>query len=96
MEVFCALHDYLNHAKGEDILPSVSLLLDEFIRFIVSRAIYYYPPMLPTEILSAKVKMGEVDPNLWIALEDLHDGWEASGEVGQEVYGAGNAFHIIE
>jgi hypothetical protein len=45
--------------------------------------------------LSEEVKTGEVDPNLWIALEDLHDGWERSGEVGQEVYGAGNAFGIL-
>src|SRR3978361_1369190 len=51
--------------------------------------------MLPKEMLSEEVKTGEVDPNLWIALEDLHDGWEKSGEVGQEVYGAGNAFGIL-
>ena len=46
-------------------------------------------------VLSEEVKTGEVDPNLWIALEDMHDGWEKSGEVGQEVYGAGNAFGIL-
>ena len=51
--------------------------------------------MLPKEMLSEEAKTGEVDPNLWIALEDLHDGWEQSGEVGQEVYGAGNAFGIL-
>jgi hypothetical protein len=28
-------------------------------------------------------------------LEDLHDGWEKGGQVGQEVYGAGNAFGIL-
>src|SRR6202012_3259955 len=28
-------------------------------------------------------------------LEDLQDGWEQSGQVGQEVYGAGNAFGIL-
>jgi hypothetical protein len=39
--------------------------------------------------------MGEMDPQLWIALEDIHDGWEQSGCVGQEVYGAGVAFGII-
>jgi hypothetical protein len=46
-------------------------------------------------MLSDEVKTGEVDPNLWIALEDMHDGWEKSGEVGQEVYGAGNSFGIL-
>lgn len=94
-EVFCALHDYLKHAEGEEILPSVSLLLPEYIKYLVDRAIYYYPTMLPKEMLSDEVKIGEVDPKLWIALEDLHDGWEKSGEVGQEVYGAGNAFGIL-
>ncbi|MES2275204.1 MAG: hypothetical protein V4592_04225 [Bacteroidota bacterium] len=94
-EVFCAFHDYLHHAQGQDILPSLRLLLAEYIRFLVERAVYYYPTMLPREMLKEKPKIGEVDANLWIALEDLHDGWEQSGEVGQEVYGAGNAFGIL-
>ncbi|MCC8424734.1 hypothetical protein [Mucilaginibacter sp. UR6-11] len=94
-EVFCAFHDYLRHAEGQDILPSLRLLIAEYIRFLVDRAVYYYPTMLPKEMLSDEVKTGEVDPNLWIALEDMHDGWEKSGEVGQEVYGAGNAFGIL-
>lgn len=94
-EVFCAFHDYLRNAEGEEILPSLRLLLAEYIRFLVDRAVYYYPTMLPKAMLSEEVKTGEVDPNLWIALEDLHDGWEKSGEVGQEVYGAGNAFGIL-
>jgi hypothetical protein len=94
-EVYCALHDYLAHAEGEDILPSVSLLIAEFVRYLIERAVYYYPAMLPQEMLSEDVKTGEVDRKLWIALEDLHDGWEQSGEVGQEVYGAGNAFGIL-
>jgi hypothetical protein len=94
-EVFCAFHDYLKHAEGEQIEPSVRLLTAEYIRFLVERSVYYYPTMLPKEMLSEEAKTGEVDPNLWIALEDLHDGWEKSGEVGQEVYGAGNAFGIL-
>jgi hypothetical protein len=94
-EVFCAFHDYLRHAEGLDILPSARLLIAEYVRYLVDRAVYYYPPMLPKEMLKEKPKTGEVDPKLWIALEDLHDGWEQSGEVGQEVYGAGNAFGIL-
>lgn len=94
-EVFCAFHDYLRHAEGQNILPSLRLLMAEYIRYLVDRAVYYYPTMLPKEMLSDEVKTGEVDPNLWIALEDMHDGWEKSGEVGQEVYGAGNAFGIL-
>jgi hypothetical protein len=94
-EVFCAFHDYLRHAEGEDILPSARLLIAEYIRYLVERAVYYYPPMLPKEMLAKETKTGELDPDLWIALEDLHDGWEQSGQVGQEVYGAGNAFGIL-
>ena len=71
------------------------MLLAEFIRYIVDRAVYYYPTMLPGEMLEEKPKIGEIDRKLWIALEDLQDGWLKSGTVGQEVYGAGNAFGIL-
>ena len=94
-EVFCAFHDYLKHAEGVDILPAVRLLLTEYIRHLVNRAVYYYPTILPKEMLEEKPKVGELDPHLWIALEDLHDGWEKSGSVGQQVYGAGNGFGIL-
>ncbi|MBD1386701.1 hypothetical protein IDJ75_15565 [Mucilaginibacter rigui] len=94
-EVFCAFHDYLRHAEDEDILTSARLLMAEYIRYLVDRACYYYPPMLPKEMLEEKVKTGELDTDLYIAVEDLHDGWEKSGGVGQEVYGAGNAFGIL-
>ncbi|RBQ11779.1 hypothetical protein [Pedobacter miscanthi] len=94
-EVFCALHDYLQHAEGITIEASVRLLCAEYIRYLVDRAAYYYPPMLPKEVISKEVKTGEVDPDLWIALEDLQDGLKQSGSVGQEVYGAGNAFGIL-
>lgn len=94
-EVFLAMHTYLYYSAKKAILPSVQLLLTEFIRNIVHRAKYYYPPNLPKEMLSDEVKMGSVDPNLWIALEDIRDGWEKSGQVGQEVYGAGVAFGIV-
>jgi hypothetical protein len=94
-EVFACVHNYLELAADEDLPESVSLLLAEFARHILQRAAFYYPPNLPQEMLSEEVKMGQVDPKLWIALEDIHDGWEKSGEVGQEVYGAGVAFGIV-
>lgn len=94
-EVFCALHDFLLLADGFDLPAAVSLLIAEYVRHLVDRAVYYYPPMLPKEMLADKPKIGEVDPNLWIALEDMQDGWEKCGQVGQEVYGAGNAFGIV-
>lgn len=94
-EVFCAFHDYLKQAEEVDILPSVKLLIAEYIRYLIHRAVYYYPIMLPADMLEEKPKIGEIDAKLWIALEDLQDGWLKSGTVGQEVYGAGNAFGIL-
>ena len=94
-EVYAALHDYLKESEGIDILPSVRLLITEFIRHMVGRVCYYFPPMLPKETLVEKPNTGEIDPKLWVALEDLHDGWEQCGEVGQEVYGAGICFGVI-
>lgn len=94
-EVFCAFHDYLKHAEDIEILPSAKLLIAEYIRYLIDRAVFYYPAMLPADMLEEKPKIGEIDSKLWIALEDLQDGWLKSGTVGQEVYGAGNAFGIL-
>jgi len=94
-EGFAAFHDFLHHAEGVDILPSVNLLIPEFIKHLVNKAAFYYPPKLPKEILAEKPKTGEIDPKLWIPLEDMYDGWTKPGEVGQEVYGAGLAFGIV-
>ncbi len=32
---------------------------------------------------------------LWIPLEDIHDGREQAGQVGQEIYGAGLPFGLV-
>ncbi len=95
LEVYTALSQYLLLAEGIEILPSVKLLLSEFVRFTVNRIAYYYPPLLPDYMFSDEVKTGEVDKKLWIPIEDLQDGWDKSGSVGQEVYGAGIAFGIV-
>ena len=94
-EVFSALHEYLRLAEDEDIPASFSLLFAEFIRYLVHRGAYYFPPNLPKDMLSDEVKTGEIDSDLWIPLEDMGDGWTKSGGVGQEVYGAGIPFGIV-
>jgi hypothetical protein len=94
-EVFAALHNFLRYAEDENIIPSVSLLIAEFLRYILNRAAFYYPPNLPSAMLAEKTTKGQLDHKLWIAIEDIHDGWEKSGTVGQEVYGAGVAFGIV-
>lgn len=93
-EVHAGLLEYIAEADKIDLPHSIRLLIAEFIRYTVARIPYYYPPMLPADMLSEEVKTGEVDPKLYVPLEDIHDGWEKSGEVGQEVYGSGIAFGI--
>ena len=97
MEVYAALNDYIKEADAMNapVLPSVKLLIAEFVKYSINRLPFYYPPLLPQEILAENPKTGELDPNIWIPLEDLYDGWEQNGQVGQEVYGAGVGFGIV-
>lgn len=95
LEVYAALRHYLLLAKDINILPSLKILIPEFIKYAVGRLPYYYPPMLPAEMIHEDTKTGEVQKDLWIPLEDICDGWEKSGCVGQEVYGAGIAFGVV-
>lgn len=95
VEVYVSLSEYLILAKDIDILPSLRVLIPEFVKYAINRLPYYYPPLLPKDMLSKEVKTGELQHDLWIPLEDLYTGWEASGQVGQEVYGAGIAFAIL-
>ncbi len=94
-EVYTAIYDYLKEAEGIQILPALNLLLPEMVKYAVHRLPYYYPPMLPKEVFAEEVRSGEVNPGLWVTLEDLYDGWEENGQVGQEVYGTGLAFGIV-
>ncbi|OCB78228.1 hypothetical protein B0A79_15585 [Flavobacterium piscis] len=95
LEVYAALSEYMIQAKDVEILPALKTLLPEFIKYAVGRIAYYYPTMLPKEMLSEEVKTGEIQADLWIPLEDLYNGWEQSGQVGQEVYGAGMPFGVV-
>jgi hypothetical protein len=94
LEGFAAFHEYLGD-YGWDMPESIKILFAEFIRNMLYKASFYYPPNLPKEVMVEKPKTGELDPKLWIPLEDMYDGWEQAGQVGQEVYGAGMPFAII-
>jgi hypothetical protein len=94
LEGFAALHDYLQNYHGE-IPEWLRILGPEFIRNLLYKASFYYPPNLPAEVMTEQPKTGEIDPKLWIPLEDTYDGWEQAGQVGQEVYGAGLPFGVI-
>ncbi|HET6595236.1 MAG TPA: hypothetical protein VFG81_06415 [Anaerolineales bacterium] len=94
LEGFAAFHDYFLHYSGE--MPEwLRVLVPEFLRNMLYKASFYYPPNLPGEVMTEEPKTGEIDPELWIPLEDIYDGWELAGQVGQEVYGAGLPFGII-
>jgi hypothetical protein len=94
-ECFSALHRYLQLAATTDLPPAFRILLPEFIRYYLHRAVYYYPPALPEACLAKEIKTGELAKNMWIPVEDLRDGWEQTGSVGQEVYGAGLCFSLV-
>jgi hypothetical protein len=94
-EVYAALNHYMEVTEGIEILPALKVLIPEFIKYAVSRLAYYYPPLLPADMISDEIKNGEILKDLWVPLEDIQDGWNKSGQVGQEVYGAGIPFGVI-
>lgn len=94
-EVYAGVLRYIQEAKDIELPESLQVLLPEFIKYAVGRLAYYYPAMLPKEMISEEVKTGEIQQNLCVPLEDIYTGWDKSGQVGQEVYGAGLPFGII-
>ena len=94
IEAVAALHDYLYYIDG-DAPEWLNILVPEFIRVLMFKGSFYYPARLPEEIISKEPRTGEIDMKLWIPLEDIHDGWEQAGQVGQEVYGAGLPFGLV-
>jgi hypothetical protein len=94
IEAVAALHDYLSYL--DDSSPEwLKILIPEFIRVLMYKGRFYYPSILPEEMISQEPRTGEIDRKLWIPLEDIHDGWEQAGQVGQEVYGAGLPFSLV-
>jgi hypothetical protein len=90
-ESYWALQEYLDIA-GDEIEPSVQLLISEYSRYGFDRAWFYYPDALPADILSDKVRNGHLDRTLSFPLEDLYGDGQPCGQVGQEIYGCGAAF----
>ena len=67
-------------------------MISEYSRYGLDRAWFYYPDALPANILSEKVRNGQLDPKLSFPLEDLYGDGQPCGQVGQEIYGCGAAF----
>jgi hypothetical protein len=87
LEVLATIHEYLRIA-GDDVSPALRVLLPEYCKYVLDRAWYHYPSELPSTLLCDEPKSGELQRYLSVPLEDIGDGWEKPGQVGQEVYGA--------
>ena len=92
-ESLAGFHEYLSLA-GDEIAPSLRLLLTEYIKYTLDRAWFYYPAHLPKEALATDIRNGHIDRALAIPLEDLYADGQPAGQVGQEVYGSGAAFAL--
>jgi hypothetical protein len=90
-EMVAIIHDLLAEDNGR-IRASARLLLGEYLRHAQDRSWTYFPGHQSPDALSPKQRVGRLEPLLAVPVEDLTDGWQQSGQVGQEVYGSALAF----
>ena len=91
-ECFKGFEEYLSNA-GPELDPAARMLISEYCRYTLHRAEFYFPDMLPREILhQGEHQSGTIDPKLSFPLEDLYGDGQSPGQIGQEIYGAGAAF----
>ncbi len=99
-EVSAGLQEYLR-ISGDDANPSARLLIAELVRYSLDLCWHFYPSTLPAGILynqqdpTMRETNGWIERELALPLEDLYDGWQEPGKVGQEVYGAGSCFALV-
>ncbi|MBC7252258.1 MAG: hypothetical protein H5T62_18520, partial [Anaerolineae bacterium] len=93
-EAWVYLIETLQRLHGK-LDPTVEKLVAEFVKHTLLTIPTSLPPFLPPEAATghpaAYETVTENDLSLFIPLEDLRDGWDVSGAIGQEVYGAGLA-----
>lgn len=70
----------------------LNYLLAEYGKYLLHRGQFFYPDQAPAAMISMQPREGITQRNLSIPIEDLRSGWQQSGQVGQEVYGAAMAF----
>lgn len=72
---------------------AVTRLLDGFIAYTPNVMKYALPPFLPAAALVTGPSVYDSwnVASFYIPLEDLRDGWQRSGSLGQQLYGAGAA-----
>jgi hypothetical protein len=93
-EAWIYLTEMLQRVHGE-LDPTVEKLAAEFVKHTLLTTPLSLPPLLPEGAATANPAAYETvshnDLSLFIPLEDMRDGWDISGAIGQEVYGAGMA-----
>jgi len=92
-EVFDAFEQTLRLA-GDSLPDPLRLLLPEYAKHALNRAWFYFPDVLPPEIVDTEreIQSGEIDPKLSFPFEDIYADGEKPGKVGQEIYGSGAPF----
>ena len=93
-EAWIYLTEYLRLAHGK-IDPAVEKLVAEFCYHTLLTLVDSLPPLVPEGIITknpaAYETVGYNRLDLHIPIEDMRDGWDIWGAIGQEVYGAGMA-----
>jgi hypothetical protein len=89
-KVFRYMLEYIK--RGEKCLPSFAKkLVAELLKY---KSQYTMPPSYPKEMIAEEPANGKLNPSWYIPFEDLMLGWKKSGQVGQEIYGAGFPIEI--
>jgi hypothetical protein len=93
-EAWIYLTEMLQRVHGE-LDPTAEKLAAEFVKHTLLTTPLSLPPLLPEGAATANPAAYETvshnDLSRFIPLEDMRDGWDISGAIGQEVYGAGMA-----
>jgi hypothetical protein len=93
-EAWQNLIEYLRLAHGA-VPESVEMLVAEFCRHTLNTMRSAFAPLMPPESIAERPevrrRIERTAPELYIPLEDIRDGWQQSGNIAQELYGAGMA-----
>jgi hypothetical protein len=93
-EAWQNLVEYLRLAHGV-VPPPVEMLVAEFCRHTLNTMCSAFAPLMPPESIAVRPQVRRsvrrTAPELYVPLEDIRDGWQQSGNIAQELYGAGMA-----
>lgn len=90
LEIIASFYEYLD-LVGPDVSDSIQMLLCEYCKYTTDGKISAFPMMLPEEVIAGEPRNGHINRDIAIPLEDIYEGWQQAGQVGQEVYGGGMA-----